>query len=104
MGACDVQFTLTGQANEFRVKKAFNKRLVRDREYNGHQDGYSGDTQTLRGIQTHFHKGIFKSMDDAYEYCEKNAEKRGYMIAVHFLTNNKDGSVIDTLCWGLGAC
>lgn len=105
MGAEQLTKKLAGQANKFRIKQWYMQQLEHDKEYNGHQDGYSGDLQTIHGgIVTHFENGIFKSLDLAYEYCQTNCKKWGAGIAVHYLTNNADGPVINTLIFYVVAC
>ena len=84
MGACDISFTISGKASMKEVSDAFLTRQQRDREYNGHQEGYTGDFQTVNSVKCEFGK-VFTSFNEAYEYCLSNASKWEHVVAVHYI-------------------
>lgn len=84
MGACDISFTIGGKASISEVADALRARQERDSEYNGHQEGYSGDFQTVHEVKCEFQK-LFTSYNEAYEYCLANAEKWEHVVAVHYI-------------------
>jgi hypothetical protein len=84
MGACDVYFTIGKQVtSRAELEGYLKKKQEQDREYNGHQEGYSGDFQTVDGIKTDFSK-LFTSFNEALQYCLDNTEKWGDALAVHY--------------------
>lgn len=82
MGACDISFTLEGKKTKEEVKKRFRQQQQEDADYNGHQDGYSGDFQTVGSIK--FIDKTFNSYNEAYNFCMNNAEKWNYVVAVKY--------------------
>lgn len=84
MGACDISFIIGKKANESEVNSHFEKQKAKDREYNGHQEGYSGDFQTVDRVECHFNV-VFASYRAAMDYCLEKASKWDYAIAVHFV-------------------
>jgi len=73
MGATDIYFAVDGKLSVSEVKKELEKRLARDRSYNGHQEGYSGDWQTIGNIE--YRGDLFESFDKAYDFCSSHCEK-----------------------------
>ena len=90
MGACNIHFTLKGQVNEDKIIKAVNKQRREDKKRNGHQEGYSGDWQTVGNPD--LHAKIFSSRENAVAWCYENVEKRD-SLAVHY--REIDTSIID---------
>ena len=84
MGACDISFTIGGKASRIEVETAFKKRREKDAAYNGHQDGYSGDFQTVNRVEYHLDR-LFTSYNDALEYCLEKAEKFEHVVAVYYI-------------------
>jgi len=84
MGACDISFTIGGKASMSEVADALRARQEEDSVENGHQQGYSGDFQTVHKVKCEFGK-LFTSYNEAYEYCLANAEKWEYVVAVHYI-------------------
>lgn len=84
MGACDISFTIGGKASMSEVADALRARQERDSEYYGHQEGYSGDFQTVHEVKCEFGK-LFTSYNEAYEYCLANAKKWEHVVAVHYI-------------------
>lgn len=80
MGASTIAFTLDGNKTQADVKQAFRDRQADDRDCNGHQDGYSGDFQTVNSVK--FSGREFNNWDEAYDYCHDKAEKWDYVVAV----------------------
>lgn len=105
MGACDIRFTLKGDASRSDVLEAFKKKQLSDAEYNGHREGYSGDFQTVHEVKFHTEfpgcPSLFPSFNDAYEYCLEKAEKWVYVVAVRYTAD--DGKTKWLIC-GWGAC
>lgn len=83
MGACDVSFTIGKQATIAEIKSYLQKRIKEDRDRNGHQDGYSGDFQTIPEVKFHLSQ-VFSSKNEAYEYCLANSEKWSHAVAVYY--------------------
>jgi hypothetical protein len=84
MGACDISFTIGKKATKNEILDNFKKVQERDREYNGHQEGYSGDFQTVDGVECHLDK-LFTSHREAMDYCLSVAEKWSSVIAVYYV-------------------
>lgn len=82
MGACDISFTLDGNKSRSDVTAAFEAKKLNDQSYNGHQEGYSGDFQTVDDVK--FHDRIFDTEKEAFEYCLNNAKKWEYVVAVKY--------------------
>lgn len=99
MGACNIDFNLKGKAKVDEIRTAFRNQQKEDRDYNGHRDGYSGDFQTVEGVELHQDK-TFDDYHEAYDYCLDNAQKWYSVVAVYY----KDGNDTNTLIAGWGAC
>lgn len=91
MGACDISFIIGKKATVSEVGDALQARRAEDREENGHQEGYSGDFQTVTGVECHFNT-VFTSHREAMDYCLSKAEKWGNAIAVHYVQINIEAS------------
>ena len=89
MGANNIQFKLGGEKTFSDVKQAFTDRVKEDRQNNGHQQGYSGDFQTVSEVKNHGHLEPFRDYDEAHEYCLDNAEKWDFVVAVKYLDKDK---------------
>lgn len=100
MGACNIEFTIKGKAAEHEIDEAFTRRRKLDAEYNGHQEGYSGDFQTVDYIE--FDGTIFDNYGEAQEYCLAKAKKWEYAVAVYI--EDPKTSEYTTLVCGWGAC
>jgi len=95
MGASNIEFEIDKKATMNQINKAFNRQRKQDRSYNGHQEGYSGDFQTVSEIKDHTHK-VFNSYNDAQDYCLDHAEKWSYAIAVYYrIKSNKTNNKLD---------
>lgn len=62
------------------LKAWFKRQRDKDRAYNGTQDGYSGDLQTVEGVLEV--NRSFDTSDEAYKYFEKHCVKWGDALAV----------------------
>lgn len=99
MGATNISLGLKGKASRQEIDKAFRDRQAKDREYNGHQEGYSGDFQTVRSVDFHLNQE-FKSFSEAEEFCLDKAEKWETVVAVYY---KNDKGEVNTLVAGWGA-
>lgn len=81
MGAEYIDMTLDNMSTSD-LKKAFKERQEQDNAYNGHQDGYSGDFQTVSDLR--IKDIIFESFDEASDYCSENAQKWDFALAVKY--------------------
>ena len=81
MGATNIDFELPATKKFSEVVEYFKTQRMLDAQRNGHQDGYSGDWQTVRAIKDHSHK-TFTDYQTAYDYALDNAEKWEYGVAV----------------------
>lgn len=84
MGACDISFELDKKASITEIKDAFQRQVSEDSSTNGHRSGYSGDFQTVRGVDFGHLGQVFPTYDDAFEYCMKHAKKWENAIAVYY--------------------
>lgn len=73
MGACDIWFSVEGDKSESEIKKMVDAKRESNRSENGHQEGYSGDWQTVHGIS--FKNQVFESCEAAKEWCSSNCNK-----------------------------
>lgn len=84
MGACDISFIIGKKATPNEILERFKAQREEDREVNGHQEGYSGDFQTIDGVDFHLDR-VFSSHREAMDYCLSNAKKWDNAIAVYFV-------------------
>lgn len=84
MGAESIYFTLTGKATVKEIKDAFQDAQEHDSAHNGHQDGYSGDFQTVNSVNTSHLDTVFPDFNAAYEFCLDKAEKWCTVVAVRY--------------------
>lgn len=82
MGAHNIEMVLDGKLSRSQVENKIEKQRREDRDYNGHQEGYSGDWQTIPRVE--FRDKIFSNYEQAADYCLDNAEKWSHAIAVKF--------------------
>lgn len=82
MGAESISFTL-GNVSFKDVQKHFKARQSYDKIRNGHQEGYSGDFQTVSEVKDHMYK-LFDTKHDAMEYCLDKAKKWEHVVAVQY--------------------
>jgi hypothetical protein len=81
MGASNIDMVLDGKLTKRQVLDKIDEQRKFDKSHNGHQDGYSGDWQTIPDVKFHDHK-VFLDIDEASNYCLDNAEKWSHAIAV----------------------
>jgi hypothetical protein len=74
MGGCTITLTAKGHLTNKEIVEMVDRQRIEDREYNGHQEGYSGDWQTVHDIDI---RGdlVFNSYAEAEEWCNNNVEK-----------------------------
>jgi hypothetical protein len=73
------------------VTKHWEAAKKSDRAYNGHQDGYSGDSQTFGG-RINYHRHVtHKDYNAAYDHVLKHHEKWDGPVAVKF--RHTDGKI-----------
>lgn len=99
MGAINIDIHIDGDVSVSEVKKAFNNQRVEDSYRNGHQDGYSGDFQTVQEVKISMLK--FETYDEAYEYCLEKSEKWEYVTACRYKDNKGN---LNWVIAGWGAC
>jgi hypothetical protein len=95
MGACSYFFKVKGKLNQDECNEKLREQQEIDRYENGHQEGYSGDSQTVHKVILHN-----KNFDDdniALDYCLKHSEKWEFFIAVYVKNEY-------TFIGGWGAC
>lgn len=98
MGAQYINAFIDGQATEDEIDSWLSNQQDEDNSYNGHQEGYSGDWQTVSGIVL-VKNPLFNSLDQAEEYIQDNAVKWQNGIACYYYS--PDGITINTVlgCW-----
>src|SRR5271154_5494849 len=84
MGACDISFTIDSKASVEQIRQAFQRQREQDSEENGHASGYSGDFQTVGGVDFKHLGKVFNSYHDAFEFCMENAQKWEKVLAVYY--------------------
>ena len=78
MGAVEHIVTDDNVVTTKQVVAAFHRQVENDREYNGHQEGYSGDTQTFDGISPpNNYMTPFASEKDAEKWITDTTVKWG---------------------------
>lgn len=95
MGACDYFFTKNGKLTVNQCNNALKEQQRKDKEENGHQHGYSGDSQTVSEVK--LYEMNFTDVNEAQEFCLDKAKKWDYFVAV-YVDNKK------TLIGGWAAC
>lgn len=86
MGATFIQLKFDGKYTREQVIQAVKERRDSDRLENGHQQGYSGDWQTIKDIRFLRDDKIFDDYNAARNYCSENSEKWHYGYAVKYKT------------------
>jgi len=81
MGAEFIEHTIEGKASQSELNAWLSDQQAEDRNYNGHQEGYSGDTQTIHAIE--LHDKTFTNQSEASDYCDENSKKWEYGVAVY---------------------
>jgi hypothetical protein len=81
MGAHNESYLLNKRLTQDQLDKFLKKQQKEDRKYNGHRDGYSGDSQTIDKIE--LHRKIFTCRDRADKYCLEHSEKWEHGVAVY---------------------
>lgn len=84
MGACDISLIIGKKATVKEILEAFHAQREEDRIQNGHQDGYSGDFQTVDRVEYHLDQ-VFTSYSEAMEYCLARSEKFCNVVAVYYI-------------------
>lgn len=84
MGACDISLIIGKKATTGEILEAFKAQREEDRIQNGHQDGYSGDFQTVDRVEYHLDR-VFTSYSEAMEYCLAHSEKFCNVVAVYYI-------------------
>ena len=89
MGSCNVEIEMAGAPSWSAIQKRIKEEQVSDREYRGHQEGYTGDFQTVDDIKDRTDL-TFDSYNEAHEYCLNNTEKREAMaVRYRFIDDGK---------------
>jgi len=83
MGAHNIEFEMAGAPSFHAIKEKFNDLRKENRDYNGHQEGYSGDFQTVHDVKDHTNL-MFDDYNAAHEYCMKTAQKWDFVVAVRY--------------------
>jgi len=83
MGACNIETTRKGKLSRNEIYDLFKSKQDQDRLENGHQDGYSGDFQTVSKVDYRLDQ-VFTSYNEAHDFCLKNASKWDTVVAVYF--------------------
>lgn len=90
MGAHNIEFDMPGAPSFSAIKKQFDSIREENRDTNGHQEGYSGDFQTVHEVKDHTHK-TFDSYNEAHRYCLDIAKKWDFVVAVRYRFMDKSG-------------
>jgi hypothetical protein len=105
MGATDIALTIPKRATNKEVHAALNAARAENAACNGHQDGYSGDWQTIYRIS--FIPGrVFNTRREAEDFAWNKCEK-GEAFVMNFHPVTKSGrrsTKVHTIVVGLAAC
>jgi hypothetical protein len=101
MGASSISFNIVAKATQAEIEQALLEQQREDADYNGHRDGYSGDFQTVEGVDSSHLGKIYANEDDAYDFALENAEKWGAAVAVYYYADSD--KEVHTLVGGWGA-
>lgn len=89
MGAHNIEFEIDKKASWSEIKSAFDRQKEQDKVYNGPQQGYSGDFQTVNEVKDHTYKvKVFSDYNEAHNYCMEKAEKWISVVAVYYYDFN----------------
>ena len=100
MGAENIDFKIKGKATKDQINDKFKERRESDSDRNGHQDGYSGDFQTVDNVDFEYLGKVFDSYREAEDFCLDKAKKWETVVAVYY----QCGEEVNTLVAGWGAC
>jgi hypothetical protein len=89
MGGVDIVKYFDGKLTFKEVCDGIQKLREENALEHGHQDGYSGDWQTISIIDKVNKE--FENIDDAYDYCADNCDKRS---ALAVKAKNENGEWI----------
>ena len=103
MGATNISHIMRDKLDKPAIEQAFRERQANDRRENGHQEGYSGDFQTVRQVDFRFLGKVFPSYTEAENFCLDKAEKWETVVAVYFADKGEYEGEIRTLLAGWGA-
>ena len=98
MGAEYIEYTIDKKMTQSEIDNWLKDQQIEDNDYNGHRDGYSGDTQTIDKIK--LHDQVYENLEDAEDYCLENSEKWYFGIATYIKIKDK----IKTYIGFWGAC
>ncbi|MDX5370347.1 MAG: hypothetical protein LPL29_13325 [Alphaproteobacteria bacterium] len=98
MGAVFSYMVVRGDLPHKEVKAKFEAEQDQDRYENGHM--YSGGLGMAHGLTFRDDVAPFKTMDEAYEWVETEAEKWGPALAVRVVEDDAGGS---KSAWFIGA-
>ena len=110
MGACDFGNTIVikGNAND-----AYREACAEMRDYNGHQDGYSGDIQTTSGFSMYKGEHPPYGTKEYYDWEDERVEEVGKRececieikgAALDKIRERRGNDVRGFRFYGLGAC
>lgn len=89
-GGHDISFSMPESASRADIEKKFRELQESDRLERGHQEGYSGDFQTVNSIDWKHSGKKFTDFNEAYDFALDHAEKWETLVAVK--TPTRDGS------------
>ena len=82
MGSNFVDYKYGKKLTKEQISKEFKNRQEEGRDYNGHQDGYSGDFQTVNCVT--IKDNVFNTLQEALDYIDNNASKWENAVATYY--------------------
>ena len=92
MGASGYEKTIKRKVEQSELADILNQWQEEDNCTNGHQEGYSGDSQTVNEIV--LHDRTFDDLEEATDYCLDNSERRDYFVAVYLEVDGEIHTVV----------
>lgn len=89
MGAQSIDIDIKGRRTFPQIRAIFDKQVIEDKDRNGHQEGYSGDFQTVGGVKDKRNQ-IYDNYQIAYDSALELAQKWEYVVAVEYYGETKE--------------
>ena len=99
MGAHNIDFEIEGKVTKKEILEKFQEIRIEERDCNGHQDGYSGDFQTIDTIKFEVLESGIGDYGADYELALNKSKKWDHGQAI-YTKNNNGGDITLIVEWG----
>lgn len=96
MGANSIEIDINGRKTFKQIEAIFEKQRKEDRDYNGHQEGYSGDFQTVGKVKD-YREQVYPNLSIAMDECLNHAQKWEYVVAVEYYESTSESKKVTKL-------